>query len=253
MTKQATVRIPWLRKIVLSKELDVIGALIVFGVCYFRNFHKTVYINGSIEFNTTFEQAWALILQGAYPLGILATVGAIFSMLASRLIAKQNNTGNLIGIFTTVNSGTNDFLFGNASAIITYPISFILNSFSFAKWHNGEKIRDIDSRYYLAVILGIVIGFVLVYLGAYLFGGKTGNFFLITVALSFGLSIGANFANAFKYEETWFSWIIYNAVQLVKNTILFNVANIVKYIFYLIMATFTLFDWKLNGDSSVQS
>lgn len=250
MTSNASVKIPWLRKIVLSKELDLIGAILVFAVCYYRSFHKTVYINGALRFNDTFDQAWAQILQGGYPLGILATVGAIFSMLASRLIAKQNNTGNLIGIFTTVNSGTNDFLFGNASALITYPISFILNSFSFAKWNKGEQIKNIDWKYYFAVVVGLIIGFALVYLGAYLFGGKTGNFFLITVALSFGLSIGANFANAFKYEETWFSWMIYNSVQLVKNAILLNVANIVKYVFYLIMATFTLFDWKLNGDKN---
>jgi len=250
MASNMSVKIPWLRQIVLSKEIDVIGALIVFAVCYYRNFHKTVYINGAITFNETFAQAWDLILQGGYPLGILATVGAIFSMLASRLIAKQNNTGNLIGIFTTVNSGTNGFFLGNASAIITYPISFILNSFSFAKWNKGEEIKNIDWMYYLAVIIGLIIGFALVYLGAYLFGGKTDNFFLITVALSFGLSIGANFANAFKYEETWFSWMVYNIVQLVKNSLLFNVANIVKYIFYLIMATVTLFDWKLNGDKT---
>ena len=242
------LKAPFLRKLVLSKEIDLIGALIVFGVCYFRSFHTTIYYEGAIKFNVPFNELWNYISQGAYPIGILATVGAIFSMLASRMIAKQNNTGNFIGIFTTVNSGTNDFLFGNASAIITYPLSFFLNTFAFTKWKAGEKIKDRDWMYYTAFVVGLIIGFALVYLGAYLFGGKTENIFLITVSVSFGISIGANFANAFKYEETWLSWIFYNIVQLIKNTLLVNIANVVKYVFYLIMATVTLFDWKLNGD-----
>jgi len=246
----STIKVPILRKLVLSKSIDLIGVAIVFGVCIFRNFLGTIYFKGEIIFDIPFLEVCSYVGQGAYPLGILATVGAVFSMLASRLIAKQNNTGNLIGIITTVNSGTNDFLFGNASAIITYPLSFGLNAFAFSKWRKGEKIRDKDAIYFIAFLVGLVIGFTLVYLGAYLFGGKTDNLFLITVAISFGLSIGATFATAFKYEETWFSWILYNIVQLVKNTLQLNIANVVKYIFYLIMATVTLFDWKLNGDKS---
>jgi len=247
------VKVPILRKLVLSTSIDLIGVTIVLVVCIVRNFLGTIYYKGELLFNIPLVEVFTYIGKGAYPLGILSTVGAVFSMLASRLIAKQNNTGNFIGTITTVNSGTNDFLFGNASAIITYPISFFLNSFAFSKWRKGKKIRDRDSMYYAAFLIGLVIGFVLVYLGAYLFGGKTNNIFLITVAVSFGLSIGANFATAFKYEETWFSWILYNTVQLVKNTLLLNVANVVKYIFYLIMATVTLFDWKLNGDKSVET
>ena len=111
--------------------------------------------------------------QGAFPLGIFSMIGAIFSVLATRLIGKQNNWGNFIGILTTISSGTIDYLFGNHSAVITYPMTFVLHNIAFSKWKKGEKVRDRDLQYYLINAGGIVVGFALVYLGAYLFGGRT--------------------------------------------------------------------------------
>jgi len=237
-----------LRRLVHSDFLDLMGAALIFAVCVFRKFHETIFYEAQIQFGVPIGELWSYILQGAFPLGILSTVGAIFSMLSTRFISKQNNIGNGIGVVTTVNSGVIDFLFGNRSAIITYPISFFLNSLSFVKWREGEKIKEKDLQYYLIFIFGIALGFALVYLGAYLFGGRTEHSFLIVVSITFGLSIGGNFANAFKYEETWLNWIIYNIVQLIKNTMLANIANVVKYIFYLFNAVITIFDWKWNGD-----
>lgn len=242
----------WIRKVVQSDYLDVIGALLILGTCIHRDFHETVFQNGEIQFGVPIQNLLSAIKEGAFPLGILSTVGAIFSMLSTRFISKQKNSGNMIGVATTVNSGVIDFLFGNRSAIITYPISFFLNSLSVFKWRQGVKIRPKDLQYYLIFLFGIILGFVLVYLGAHLFGGKTEHSFLAVVSVTFGLSIGGNFANAFKYEETWINWIIYNIVQLVKNAMLQNIANIVKYIFYLFNAVLTLFDWKLNGDLEIK-
>ncbi len=239
---------PLLRQLVQSKYLDLFGALLIFGVCYYRNFHQTIFFQGEIQFGIPFKELWAFVKQGAFPLGIFSTVGAVFSLLSTRLVGKQNNWGNFIGILTTINSGAIDFLFGNASAIITYPLTFFIVTFAFTKWQKGELIRKRDTKYYLIIVAGLIIGFALVYLGAYLFGGRTDNTFLIIVSITFGLSLGANFCNALKYEETWLSWIIYNIVQLAKNTMQMNIANVVKYIFYLFNAFITLFDWKLNGD-----
>lgn len=238
----------WIRKIIHSDYLDVIGALLILGICVYKNFHGTVYQGGEIRFGVPIADLWTQVKAGAFPLGILSTVGAIFSMLSTRFISKQKNSGNMIGVVTSVNSGAIDFLFGNRSAIITYPISFFLNSLSVFKWHQGAKIRPKDLQYYLIFVFGILLGFVLVYLGAHLFGGKTDHSFLIVVSITFGLSVGGNFANAFKYEETWLNWIMYNIVQLIKNTMLVNIANIVKYVFYLFNAVLTLLDWKWNGD-----
>ena len=239
---------PILRQLVQSKYLDLFGALLIFGVCYHRNFHQTIFFQGEIQFSIPFKELWIYVQEGAFPLGIFSTAGAVFSLLSTRLVGKQNNWGNFIGILTTINSGAIDFLFGNASAIITYPLTFFIVTFAFNKWKKGELIRKRDANYYLIIVAGLVIGFALVYLGAYLFGGRTDNIFLVIVSLTFGLSLGANFCNALKYEETWLSWIIYNIVQLTKNTMQMNIANVVKYIFYLFNAFLTLFDWKLNGD-----
>ena len=248
MDQKLSLRLPLLRSLVLSPYLDLLGAFLIFGVCYSLNFHGTIFKEGSIEFGVPFNQLWNEIMAGAYPLGIFSTIGAIFSLLATRFVGKQKNSGNVLGIITTVNSGANDYMFGNASAIITYPLSFFLHSFSVFKWHKGETIRKVDRFYFLIVTVGLILGFFLVYLGASIFGGRTDNIFLVTVALTFGISLGANFSNAFKYEETWLSWAIYNVIQLVKAVLQINIANVVKYIFYLANAAITLLDWKWNGD-----
>ncbi len=252
MSQTPSLKLPFIRSLVLSPSFDIFGAILIFGVCYKLNFHGTIYQDGEIVFGIPFTDLWAYVRSGAYPLGIFSTVGAIFSMLATRFVGKQKNSGNVLGVVTTVNSGANDFMFGNASAIITYPISFLLHSFAFFKWHKGEGIRKIDKFYFIIVIVGLVFGFVLVYFGAYLFGGRTDQAFLVIVSVTFGLSLGANFSNAFKYEETWLSWTIYNLIQLVKAFMQGNLANVVKYIFYLVNSGLTLADWKWNGDRNLQ-
>ncbi len=246
-----TLKAPVLRSLVLSSYLDLFGAALIFGVCYTLNFHGTIYKAGAIQFGIPFNELWTEVRSGAYPLGILSTIGAIFSMLSTRFVGKQKNAGNGIGVVTTVNSGANDYMFGNASALITYPLTFVIQLLCVYKWHKGETIRKIDGFYYLIATAGLLLGFGLVYLGAALFGGRTDHIFLITVALTFGLSLGANFSNAFKYEETWLSWIIYNVIQLIKAILQINIANVAKYIFYLGNAAITLLDWKWNGDKEL--
>ena len=242
------VSYPLIRKLVLSTYLDLFGAALVTLVCIYKKFHQTIFYQGEIQFGILLDELPGMIQQGAFPLGILSMVGAIFSLLSSRLIGKQSNWGNAIGVLTAINSGVLDFLFGNASAVITYPLTFFIYVFATRNWSKGARIKERDMYYYLINIGGIILGFILVYLGSYWFGGITKPIFLMTVAVTFGLSIGANICSALKYKETWFSWMIYNIVQLVKNTIQLNIANVVKYIFYLFNAGITLVDWRFNGD-----
>ncbi|MFK7774354.1 MAG: nicotinamide mononucleotide transporter family protein [Saprospiraceae bacterium] len=237
------------RNLVQSKYLDVFAALLIFGICIWRNFHGTIFFNGEIQFGISMSELVSYMQQGAFPLGIVSMIGAIFSVLATRLVGKQNNWGNFIGIFTTITSGVIDYLFGNHSAIITYPVTFFIQTYAYSKWKNGERIRKRDVFYYLILAGGMLLGFALVYLGAYLFGGITDPTFLILVSVIFGLSVGGNVCNAFKYEETWLSWVIYNIVNLGKNAMQANLANVVKYVFYLFNAAVTLLDWKWNGDA----
>ncbi len=242
------VKYPVIRDVVTSTYLDVLGAVLILSICIYKNFHGTIFFEGSIKFGIPFSELMSYVKQGAYPLGILSTVGAVFSMLATRFVSKQKNSGNAIGIVTTVNSGANDFLFGNGSAIITYPITFLVHAFAFRNWATGEKIKPRDKYYYIIIAVGMLVAFSLVYIGAYLFQGRTDSSFLFFVGLTFGLSLGATICNAFKYEETWYSWMIYNIVNLTKNIMQVNIANVVKYVFYLFNAAFALVDWKYNGD-----
>lgn len=248
MTSNQSLQKPLLRKLVQSRYLDLFGAGLVVAVCIVRDFLGTSYQGGEVSFGNALSAVLSSIPEGAYPLGVMATIGAVISLMSTRLTGKQQNLGNVLNVVASVNSGINDFLFGNGSAIITYPITFFIAGYAVKRWSKGEQIKPIDQRYYLLVVSGLVVAFVLVWLGAYLFGGRTETGFLIVVAITFGLSLGANMATAFKYEETWLSWIIYNIVQLIKNLMLANLANVVKYLFYLGNAAITFGDWKWNRD-----
>lgn len=246
------LKYPLARKFVNSPHLDLFAVVLILGITIWRGFHGTMYQNGEIIFNVPNDQIISSIRGGAFPLGFVSILSAMFSVMSTRLIGKQSNWGNLIGIFTTIISGGLDYLFGNGSAVITYPLTFIIYNFATFNWAKGEKIRKIDARYYVINILGIVIAYGMVYLGAYIFGGRTDAAFLNIIAITFGLSIGANVSSSLKYQETWLSWMIYNVVQLVKSLIQFNYANTAKYIFYMINASLTLVDWKWNGDQNIK-
>ena len=100
----------WIQKVTESIAMDVVGVTIVVTASLAMGYHLTV-ING-------------------LPIGVMSTVGAAFSMMATRLVTKRNNTGNLIGILTTVNTAFVDYYLGNQAAMLTYPISFLGNMLS---------------------------------------------------------------------------------------------------------------------------
>ena len=135
-----------LRRIVHSKYIDVLGVVLVVGITLYRNFHETIYYEGGIRFGIPFSSLWSYIEKGAFPIGILSILGAVFSLLATRFLVRQSNVGNVIWIFTTINSGVIDYLFGNHSAIITYPLTFGLALLSTKKWYEGERIKNADER-----------------------------------------------------------------------------------------------------------
>lgn len=236
------------RAFVHSRYMDLLGACLVLLVSIYNQFHLTYYFQGKVMYNVPFGQQFKLMQHGAFPLGILSTVGAVFSLLSTRFVGKQNNFGNMIGLLTTINSGTVDYFLGNHSAAITYPLTFVITYFAVVKWNKGEKIRKIDFNYYVINSIGLVLGYALVYVGTEIFGGRDDLLFYNIVSITFGLSLGANFSSALKYESTFLSWTIYNIVQLFKAIIQVNIANIAKYIFYLINAVITLADWVLNKD-----
>ena len=164
-----------LRKIAHSKYIDIVGVILVLSICIYKGFHETIYYQGGIQFGVPLRGFNSYISKGAFPIGLLATIGAVISLLAARMIVKQRNLGNFIGIFTTVNSGVIDYLFGNHSAIITYPLTFIIAILATKKWHEGERIKKIDNKYWLLVLAAFITSYTLVYLGFYLFGTTIEN------------------------------------------------------------------------------
>ncbi|MFV0540563.1 MAG: nicotinamide mononucleotide transporter [Aestuariibaculum sp.] len=244
-----TVKQPVLRQVVHSKYIDVFGVVLVLGISIYRKFHETIYYQGGIVFNIPPSQLISYIEKGAFPIGLLSTLGAVVSLLAARMIVKQKNLGNLIGVFTTVNSGIIDYLFGNHSAIITYPLTFFIAILATKKWYDGEKIKRADTRYYLLILCAFTLAYALVFLGFCWFGTPINTpIFKHSVAIIFGISLVGNISTVFKYEQTFLTWTFYNLAQITKNVIQGNLANVIKHLFYIANSILTFFDWKINGD-----
>ena len=88
------------RAFVKSKYMDLFGACLVLFISIYNQFHLTYYFQGNVKYNVPFSEQLNLLKQGAFPLGIFSTVGAVFSLLSTRFVGKQNNLGNIIGVFT---------------------------------------------------------------------------------------------------------------------------------------------------------
>lgn len=240
----------WVRTWVFSKYLDVFSAILIFSVSVGLGYQSTLYKGGKVLFNVSFSDWVSQMKEGAFPLGIFSIVGAIFSVLATRLVGKQNNLGNFIAIFTTINSGVIDYILGNKAAIITYPVTFIITILYTYNWSKGIKIRKVDTLYFVLLFVSMTMGVGLTLLGFYLFSDTVITPISILTSVVLGFSFFGNLATIFKYKETFFNWFIYNLIQLIKNSLQLNIPYVVKFLFYLINSLITFFDWNFNGDIS---
>ncbi|MGB0980683.1 MAG: nicotinamide mononucleotide transporter family protein [Winogradskyella sp.] len=244
-----TVKNPILRRVVHSKYIDIFGVILIVCVTVYRGFHTTMYYNGGVLFNTPLNLITDYISKGAFPIGLLSILGAVFSLLATRFHVKQNNLGNIIWLFTTINSGVLDYLFGNSSAIITYPITFGIAVLSTRNWNKGELIKDADYKYGILIIVSFIVAYTLVYTGFYMFNTPINNpIFIHTIAILFAISLIGNIGTAYKYKQSFIVWGFYNISQIIKNTIQGNLANVIKYLFYMFNTIISYFDWHINGD-----
>ncbi len=246
---------PKLRRIVHSKYLDVFAVSIILVTSISLGYHKTFYFESAPLFNIQYEEWLGMLSKGAFPLGVFSIVVACFSMMSARLICKQSNWGNIIGIFTTICVCFIDFALGNESAWITYPVTFVLSIYGSVKWSKGVLIRQRDQLYFWIVVIGLALGYALTFLGFYVYDHSMewyadlrSKLLFHSIAITFGISLVSNTATAFKYQETWLGWLLYNIIQVIKNVLLFNWANVGKYCFYIVNVVLTFFDWKLNKD-----
>jgi nicotinamide mononucleotide transporter PnuC len=229
----------WIQKVTESIAMDVVGVTIVVTASLAMGYHLTV-ING-------------------LPIGVMSTVGAAFSMMATRLVTKRNNTGNLIGILTTVNTAFVDYYLGNQAAMLTYPISFLGNMLSYAMWKRRKERtpRKLYSIYFINTGIACVLAFGLNYVGFTDFLSRGLNpddmakFYVTTAITCITFSGTLNMPRM--YADSWAFWQGYNVLKLYQNVLFGNVAYVAKYIFYLFNALFAWIVWhKVRREAEVE-
>lgn len=230
LSEKSTLQI---KSITNSQYLDLIGLLIVLIGSIYLGYHKTII---PIHlFSSNFE----------FPLGIFSIINVGFSMISTRLITKKNNFGNFIGTLNTALSGAIDYLLGNAAAILTYPISFLGNYVAFRFWKKKKILNAIDGIFYRNIVLGMLLSLGLNYLGFTYLSDKPIDWKLFfAIAIPAGLSFGSTFNNSRMYPDNWLMWQLYNLSKIVQNVMMMNIANTIKYVFYLFNAILGYITWK---------
>jgi hypothetical protein len=228
-----------IKKITNSRYLDYIGVVLVVSISILLKYHETLY---DFEWN---QKSYSFYL------GYFSIVNTILSMLATRLVTKKNNFGNLISTCNTLLSGGIDFLLGNIGAVLTYPVSFFGNYFAFKIWKKKQYLNSIDLIFFRNMGIGILLSFVLNYIAFTNFstGAIDWKLFFI-IAVPAGISFGGTFNLGRMYPDNWFNWQVYNAFKIVQNLMLLNIANTIKYVFYMVNAIIGYITW--NDDKKRQ-
>ena len=228
-----------IKKITNSRYLDYIGVVLVVSISILLKYHETLY---DFEWN---QKSYSFYL------GYFSIVNTILSMLATRLVTKKNNFGNLISTCNTLLSGGIDFLLGNIGAVLTYPVSFFGNYFAFKIWKKKKYLNSIDLIFFRNMGIGILLSFVLNYIAFTNFstGAIDWKLFFI-IAVPAGISFGGTFNLGRMYPDNWFNWQVYNAFKIVQNLMLLNIANTIKYVFYMVNAILGYITW--NDDKKRQ-
>ena len=237
---------PALHRLVHSPYLDVLGVTIV------------VLGSLSLHYHLNSETHTLSLL------GCASILSTSLSLLSTRLVSRQKNLGNVIGVVTALSSATIDFLLGIRSAWLTYPISMLANLLAALKWRHGVKVRRCDTLYFFILMASMLLGVLLTWLGAHIANTPTfntivaslglkpsssvamSNSLFITTSIITGFAFVSNTANILKYEETWLTWMCYNLTRLFQSLLTLNIANAIKYIFYIFNAVITFADWRLS-------
>ena len=170
-------------------------------------------------------------------------------MLATRLVTKRNNIGNLIGIMATINSALVDYYLGNQAAFLTYPVSFfgLIASYFFWKRKGNKVPRGFDKWYFINIGFAFSLAFLLNHIG---FSGFLAHEirtedtikFWITAIIT-GLSFSGTLNMPRMYADTWAFYEVYNGLKIYQNILFGNVAYVAKYIFYLFNALLGWIVW----------
>ncbi|MQP51198.1 hypothetical protein GFJ95_00005, partial [Flavobacterium sp. LMO9] len=181
----------------------------------------------------------------SFYLGYFSIINTCLSMMATRLVTKKNNIGNLISTCNTLLSGSIDYLLGNIGAILTYPISFFGNYFAFRIWKKKQYLNSIDVIFFRNMAIGLLLSFVLNYIAFTSFSDKAIDWKLFfAIAIPAGISFGGTFNIGRMYPDNWINWQVYNLFKIIQNIMLMNIANTAKYVFYMFNAILGYITWK---------
>jgi hypothetical protein len=221
-----------IKKITNGNSLDYIGLLVVLIGSVSLGYHNT-----KIQF--VFQKT-----EYYFPLGYFSILNVGFSMIATRLLTKKDNFGNLIHTFNTFLSGGIDYLLGNIGAILTYPVSIFANFLSFKIWKKKKILNNIDTIFYRNLAIGMFLSLTLNYIAFRYLSNKSIDWLVyFSIALPAGLTFGGTFNNIRMYPDNWMLWQIYNISKIMQSLVLLNIANTLKYIFYLINALLGYITW----------
>ena len=229
---------PLLHRLVNSPYLDLIGVTIV--------------VAGSLSLHYHLDR----VTHTLSLLGCVSILSTSMSLMSTRLVSRQKNLGKVIGVFTALSSAVIDFLLANLLASL--------------KWQRGVKVRSYDTLYWIILMASMLLGALLTWLGARLASTDTFNNIVawcglqpsgpitmstslfVTTSLITGFAFVSNTANILKYEETWLTWMCYNLTRLFQSLLTLNIANAIKYIFYIFNAVITFIDWRLSRAPAAQ-
>ena len=181
----------------------------------------------------------------SFYLGYFSILNTCLSMMATRLVTKKNNIGNLISTCNTLLSGSIDYLLGNIGAILTYPVSFFGNYFAFRIWKKKQYLNTIDTIFFRNMTIGLLLSLVLNYIAFTTFSDKAIDWKLFfAIAIPAGISFGGTFNIGRMYPDNWINWQVYNLFKILQNVMLMNIANTAKYAFYMFNAILGYITWK---------
>lgn len=226
-----------LRRFAESKWFDLVGVVLVVGIAISSGYLATR-LDTFVHWGS-----WTSYV----PFGLISVINVGISMLSTRFTGRLSRFGNYLGIINTVLSGVIDYILGNKSAIITYPVTFLIYTYAINRWSVSRdgvpnRLSVKQTRVWLSVLipLAVVFSFVTNYIG---YQGNLGLLGIITTVV-FALSLIANVLNALKVTTQWEYWLVYNIVQLVKSLVQGNFANLGKYIFYVVNSLGALVFWR---------
>lgn len=221
-----------------SKAMDWIGVAIIFAGAYVAG-----WFTETLGMVNPHAPVWMLGLW----FGVISTCSSALSLVSDRLDARLDKKANWLSLLQTLVAMWIDYELGNKSAFITYPITFVIYMFAI---HNWAKIGDDKARKPLIGTKAKVVATVAI-IGSTIFSALTNYigfqslsplYWLTTVI--FAMSLIANIYSALKLETQWGYWLIYNFVQLAKNITQLNIANTIKYIYYIVNSFAGLAYWK---------